>query len=190
MSERMSAEIWIGGKIPASLVPKLCAAISAEGVSLDWGDAQFNPSSADDLHNALRKNATGVALLWLCDHASRWGEFSDLEMLLQQHEIPYTRRCEGNDAYDPETVEYRPGHKAIAYPANTSGEPVVEVSKLLPVSKALAVAVESTNGKSAADRWALVKKAYETLRAELPPDLPPLRPFQIAAVGRRKRRTR
>ena len=31
MSDRLPADIWIGGKISASLVPGLCAAITDEG---------------------------------------------------------------------------------------------------------------------------------------------------------------
>lgn len=179
MSERMSADIWIGGKIPASLVAELCAVISAEDVSRDWGDAPFHPSGANDLQEALRNNAEGVSLLWLCDDASRWGEFSELEMFLQKHGIPYTRRSEGNDAYDPETLAFRPGHETVARPANRSGDLVVKVSKLLSVSDALAAAVESAESRSASDRWSLVATAYQTLRERLPPKLPPLPPFQI-----------
>jgi len=182
MSERMSAEIWIGGKVPSSRVPKLCAAISAEGVSLDWDDAQFSPASARDLQDALKANAQGVALLWLCDHASRWGEFSDLEMFLQKHNIPYTRRSDGNEAYDPETIEFRPGSRATAYPANLSGEPVVKVSELLPVRESLAAALELARDKPGQADWSLVEAAYRTMCEQLSCPLPPLEPFSIDSI--------
>ena len=58
MSDRMSAEIWIGGKVAASLVPALCRAITHERVSLEWGDASFCPTSAEELE-ACRKNDDG-----------------------------------------------------------------------------------------------------------------------------------
>ena len=54
MSEPISTEISIGGKIRAELVPGLCNAIVEEGGSLEWGDAWFMPETAEDLLRRLR----------------------------------------------------------------------------------------------------------------------------------------
>ena len=102
MSDRMAAEIWIGGKIPMSLVPALCAAISDEGVSLEWGDAPFRPSTADDFRQAPKKDDHAVRLLWLCDEEAGGGVFEELEAFLREHEIAYTRQSTGH-------YEIRPG---------------------------------------------------------------------------------
>ena len=54
MSDRIPAEIWIGGKVAASLVPDLCAAIVDEGVCLEWGGPRVDPTGPDDLIAAIK----------------------------------------------------------------------------------------------------------------------------------------
>ncbi len=90
MSERMAAQIWIGGKVPAQLVPELCGEIDAEGVALDWGGARFAPKTEAELLKA-RVDYDGAAVLYLCDEQASWGRFDSLEGLLQEHGIPFTR---------------------------------------------------------------------------------------------------
>ena len=46
MSERMPAEVWIGGSIAPSLASDLCAAIAQQVVSVEWGDEFIRPDSS------------------------------------------------------------------------------------------------------------------------------------------------
>lgn len=174
MSDRMAAQIWIGGKVPMSLVPALCAAIDAQGVSLEWGDTQFRPSTAEDLDQALREDDHGVRLLWLCDDQAGGGVFEELEAFLREHEIAYTRQSMGHYEFDPETVDFRPGHTLASQATNGAGEPVVLAAELAPVAELLAAAVDRSESSSAVDTWSLVKKAQQLLQEQLPAALPPL----------------
>ena len=88
MSDRIPAEIWIGGKVAASLVPDLCAAIIDEGVCLEWGGPRVDPTGPDDLIAAIKANHQGVRLLWFCDEEASCGEFDVLESFLQAHDDP------------------------------------------------------------------------------------------------------
>ena len=121
MSERMPAEIWIGGKIVDSAVPDLCAAIARERVLAEWGDGPFHPAIAEDLIEAVRPNGEQVPLLWLCDDQALWGEFASLERFLQEHQISFTRLSAGRYEYDPEMVTYRPGTGRVELVTNSSG---------------------------------------------------------------------
>ena len=173
ISDRMPAEIWIGGKVPLSLVPALCAAIGDQGVSQEWGDAPFRPSTAEDLGQAIRENDRGVRLLWLCDCEAGGGVFEELEAFLQEHKIAYTRESTGRYEFDPETVDFRPGHPLAPQATNSAGEPVLLVSELAPVADLLAAAIDLSESASA-DTWSLVKTARQLFQEQLPPTLPPL----------------
>jgi len=179
MSDRMAAEIWIGGKVPVSLVPALCAAISDEGVSREWGDAPFRPSTAEDLGQSLREDDHGVRLLWLCDEEAGGGVFEELERFLREHGIAYTRQSTGRYEFDPEVVHFRPGHPLAPQATNAAGEPVVLASELTPVADLLAAALDSSRSDSAADSWSMVRTARQLLQEQLPPGLPPLEAFGI-----------
>jgi hypothetical protein len=179
MSDRMAAEIWIGGKVPMSLVPALCAAISDEGVSLEWGDAPFRPSTADDFRQALKENDHAVRLLWLCDDQAGGGVFEELEAFLREHELAYTRQSTGHYEFDPETVHFRPGHPLASHATNAAGQPVVLASELTPVADLLGAALDPSKSDSAVDSWSLVTTARRLLQEQLPPALPPLEAFEI-----------
>ena len=178
MSDHMAAEIRIGGKIAASLVLDLCQAISEQGVKLEWGAAQFQPASEAELLEH-RRELDGALLLWLYDDQARWGEFAELEAFLREHDIPFTRQCDGAYEYDPEVVEFRPGSDPVTILTNKSGEPVVPVSTITNLTNALnAVA-------TAASRSAMMRhvKAVQRLLADiLPPEVPALESLEIVAA--------
>jgi hypothetical protein len=182
MSDRIPAEIWIGGKIAASLVPGLCAAIAGEGVCLEWGDARVHPAGASDLTDAMKENAQGERLLWFCDDEASYGEFDILESFLREHEIPFTRHSAGRYEYDPETVHFRPGHGLITCATNAAAQPVVEVAEITPVDNLLTAAIEQRQQESDVDCWSMVVTARQLLRDRLSADVPPLEPFQIEAA--------
>ena len=179
MSDRMAAEIWIGGKIPMSLVPALCAAISDEGVSLEWGDAPFRPSTAEDFRQALKEDDHAVRLLWLCDEEAGGGVFEELEAFLRENEIAYTRQSTGHYEFDPEAVHFRPGHPLASQATNAASQPVVPASELTPVADLLAAALDPSERDSAVDSWSLVRTARQLLQEQLPSALPPLEALEI-----------
>ena len=178
MSERMAAEIWIGGKVPAHLLPGLCREIDAEGVSLDWGGAHISPKTAEDLLQA-RVDHDGAAVLYLCDEQASWGRFDGLEAFLQEHGIPFTRRADGGAAYNGEIVEYRPGRDMVCIPIDADGEPVVDASVLRPVDELLTGALEQLENGSTDKAESTLRDAQQQLRAQLSPVVTPLEPFEI-----------
>ena len=186
MSERIPAEIWIGGEVTASLVPGLCNAIAAECVTRDWDDGTFRPAGASDLIAATTQNHQGVSLLRLCDQGASWGEFPALEPFLREHDVPYTRYSEGRDQYNPETAEFRPGLGVMSHNTNAVGEPVVTVSVLKPIAEGLSRAIalsQEPSSRSGVEHWPLIRTAYRLLCEHIPPEVPPLPPFQIATAN-------
>ena len=178
MSERMSADIWIGGKVPAHSVPGLCREIDAQGVSLDWGGARFSPKTKAELLQA-RVDHDGAAVLYLCDEQASWGRFDGLETFLQEHGIPFTRRADGGAAYNGEIVEHRPGQDMVCIPIDADGEPVVDASVLRPVDELLTRALEQLENGSTDKAASMLKDARGQLRDQLPPMVTPLEPFEI-----------
>jgi hypothetical protein len=182
----MAAQIWIGGKVPMPLVPALCAAIGDQGLSVEWNDTQFRPSTAEDLGQALRENEHGVRLLWLCDDQASGGVFEEFEAFLREHEIAYTRESMGRYEFDPETVDFRPGHPLAPQATNGAGEPMVLATELAPVAELLAAAVNPAESSSTVDTLSLVKKAQRLLQGQLPVALPLLEAFEIEEIDRQE----
>jgi hypothetical protein len=181
MSERMSAEIFIGGPVSQELVSGLCEAIDQEGAALEWGEATFRPHSAADLMEA-RQDELGVLLLRLCNTEASGGWFERLENFLQEQGIGFSRRSEGKWEYDPERVEYRPVQGYFRCMASQDGEPTICTSGLSDVENSLAEAVELLDrGHDGATEkaQACVRTALAKLREELRPQVPPLAPFEI-----------
>jgi hypothetical protein len=177
MSNGTPAEISIGGRIPTSVVQPLCQAIAAEGVALEWGEASFEPRSADDLQRDCT-DRDGVVVLWLCDNQARLGQFEGLENFLQEHAIAFRRRSDSTYEYDLEIVEYRPGSDAVAILADAAGEPVVLIVRIRSVENSVARALQLINR---GDRRgpAVLRSVHKRLRKELPPEFPPLTAFEI-----------
>ena len=163
MSERMSAWIQIGDKLPRSRAEQLCAAISADRVSLDWGDATFEPKAPEELL-AARKDER----LWLCDNEAAWGEFPDLEQTCRELGLAYTRCSDGASVYDAERVDWRPGMESplSRICSNESGTKILIAKE--PVRKALE-ALEAGNAPTA-------KRILQSLCH----GIPPVPPFEFA----------
>lgn len=104
MSERLAVSIEIGGRLKSALVPELLETIRHANVSLDWGDAWFEPRTEAELHTAIREG-----VLWLCDDQTPDGEIPALEAACRHLGLAYTRRSEGGMECDPEVVDWRPG---------------------------------------------------------------------------------
>lgn len=181
MSERMAAEIWIGGTIPEIAVSNLCAAIAQQGVCLEWGDEFFHPDSGEDLLSAVRMDREGVEVLCLCYEYARWGEFETLEPFLQRYEIPFTRLTMGVCEYDSERIEFRPDSGRVEYVTNGSGEPVIATTKVREVELLLTRALTSREPRSFKRLETALRSARRKLRLVLPPAVSPLPAFEIEA---------
>lgn len=176
MSERLSAEIWLGGKLESRHVPELCGAICAEGVSREWGGAAFEPRTAEDLRVA-RKGLNGAAVVYVCSETANWGEFDELEAWLGEYGLPYTRRTGSSDCYDGELVESRPGREIVTLPTNANGRPVVDIETVQKTWYLLKEAQQALRAGSNALQP--ISEAADLLATVLPPELPPLEPFEI-----------
>jgi len=185
MADYMPGEIWIGGRIAAALVTDLCAAISREGVALEWGDCDFAPATAEDLLEAVRPNQSGVRLMRLCNSQARWGEFATLERFLEAHRVAYTRFSAGQQDYDHEKVEFRPNTGRVEMVSNSQWEPVVTASRLRGLDSTLVRAAESARSGFMETTLRLVQSARRSLQESLPGEMPPLVPFEIVAGLRR-----
>ena len=178
MSDRMAAEIWIGGGVPKRLVPQLCGAICSEGTSLGWDEALFAPGNAAELLEACR-DQDGVRLLHLCNVEACWGEFGELEEFLVQRRIGFRRRSEARYEHDAQIIEFRPGIGPVRYPTDSSGKPYVPLTDLIQAASWLDQAVESANGKSAGQLLSQLRNVRRLVRRSLPLVVPPLGPFEI-----------
>jgi hypothetical protein len=175
MPDRLSTEIWIGGDIPESLVPELCELIRTEEAALDWGKRSFQPRTARDLQVAAPKDEP----LRLCDERAAGGCFQELERFLEENRIAFRRRCEGRYECEPQMVEYRPGYELVELETNAGGYPVVLALDLIPVKHLLEAALEAADDQPDSRTLSLLQTALKTLREQMPPELPPLEPFQV-----------
>ena len=80
MADRVSAQITIGGTLPASALPELIAAIQDEGLSIEYDGEPFQTGEV----------ASGEALT-LCGHEVAWGTFRILEAFCRTHRLAYSR---------------------------------------------------------------------------------------------------
>lgn len=178
MSERRAAEIWIGGTIQLELINELCAAIRGEQLSLEWGDAVFEPRDVDELLEGLC-GLDGVEVLYFCDDRAVWGQFAELEEFLRKRRLPYDRRSGASDCYDGALSQFRPGKKLAEMTTNANGYPVVDADVVEQALSLLMKAQQSLEqGKSVRSQ---LSRATRLLAGALPPDLPPLPLFAIAS---------
>jgi hypothetical protein len=176
MSDRMSAEIWIGGKLRRNLLPEFCAIIKTENVELDFGSGDFAPDTAEDLDDA-REDRKGASVLRFCNNLAHWGEFPDLEAWLQRHGSPYTRRTSTSDCYDGALVEFRPGSKPVVLTTNANGSPIASIETVERTWYLLKEAQQLLD--TSKNARPVLSQAIEALGSVLPPELPSLPAFEI-----------
>ena len=187
MSDRMAAEIWIGGRIPKRFVQQLCDVICRQGVSLDWGEALFAPGSAAELLEGCREEG-GLRLLHLCNDEISWGEFGELEEFLVRRKISFRRRSDAKYEHDAALIEFRPGIGPVWFPTNSSGKPFVPLTDFVLVAAAVDQAIESADGKSASQLLSRLRKIRRLVKKSLPIVVPPLEPFEIVERANAKAR--
>jgi hypothetical protein len=175
MVDRMAAEIWIGGKLPRSLLDEF----PISDLRLDWDATPFDASSEEGILSA--RDDSG--LLHFADCEAAWGEFTELEGWLREHNIPFQRQSSGKYEYDPCFVEFRPdlpgkGNRDRYMLTTQEGAPVVchgEIEKALQSMARLA----KDQKRSATKRLQAWERIYRRLIRSIPPELPPLPKFQI-----------
>ena len=178
MSERIGAEIWIGGQLKREQVEAFCAAISGQHVQLEFGGGYVTPETAEHLQEAIEE-LNGTPVLYFCDEMASWGEFSELEAWLEEHGVPYTRGTSSSDCYDGELVEFRPGRELVTLPTNANSQPIANIETVERGWFLLKEAQQLLDsGKNARP---VISIAIDELARVLPPELPPLPPFEIVA---------
>lgn len=161
MSDRFSAYIMIGGRLPKHRVPELLKAIMNAGVSFEWGESILQPTTEAELLQALHKGR-----LYLCDVEARDGEFPELEQVCRTLDLAYTRHSEGKYEYDPITTDWRPGMREPLFRRSSNSSEAIYVSAT-QVKKAIRHLEAGRSGKA--------KKLLQSLC----PDVPRLPRFQI-----------
>ena len=126
MADRIPAEIWIGGKLSRSLLDEF----PISDLKLDWDETPFDSTTEEGILSARDESG----LLHFADCEIAWGEFSDLEEWLREHNIPFKRHSSGKYEYLPELAEFRPDlGEDIQTITTESGEPLVCKSDLVPI---------------------------------------------------------
>lgn len=129
MTDRMHAEIFIGGKISRDKLRELSEALIAEGV-LDFEPAEV----ADVLLYLLEASASGVCVGGM-DNEADWGRFEDLEAKCRELGLTYGRSSDPKYEYDGEYVYCSPTTGRLRWQQNASGHIVFtadELKELLP----------------------------------------------------------
>ncbi len=175
MADRIAAEIWIGGKLPRSLLEEF----PISDLRLDWDHNRLRSTTEADILAARDEDG----LLHFADDEAAWGEFEELEGWLRENKTPFRRRSEGKYEFSPELVEFRPDLKgkrnrnvyAITSP---EGAPMVFVSDVEVITTRMAK-LAANRKRSTTQRLQSWEKLLQKLILVLPPKLPPLPPFQI-----------
>ena len=100
MSDRMPAEIWVGGKLPRSLLSEF----PISDLRVDWDENPVDATSEEGILSARDESG----LLHFADTEAAYGEFAELEGWLREHNIPFQRQSSGRYEYDACFVEFRP----------------------------------------------------------------------------------
>src|SRR5664280_895511 len=100
MADRMPGEIWIGGKLPRSLLDEF----PISDLKLDFDETPFDATTEEGILSARDEDG----LLHFADCEANWGEFAELEGWLREYNMPFRRHSSGKYGYMPELVESRP----------------------------------------------------------------------------------
>jgi len=175
MSDRMAAEIWIGGKLPRSLLKEF----PISDLCLDWDGNRLQSSAEADILAARDEDG----LLHFVDVEAAWGEFEELEGWLREHNIPFRRQSEGKYEYDACIVEFRPDLKGKQNRdrhtlTTQDGKPVVCRDEIEKAIQGMARLVNDRK-RPAGQRLQAWEQLYRKLLRAVPPELPPLPPIEI-----------
>jgi hypothetical protein len=173
MADRMAAEIWIGGKLPRSLLEEF----PISDLKLDWDETPFDATTEEGILSARDE----AGLLHFADCEIAWGEFQELEGWLREHDIPFQRQSSGKYEYDPCFVEFRPDlpRKPDRDTLTTQeGAPVICHEEIEKAIRQMAKLVDDKR-RSATKRLEAWERIYRRLSHSIPSKLPPLPSFEI-----------
>ena len=175
MADRIAAEIWIGGKLPRSLLDEF----PVSDLCLDWDGTRLQSSAEADILAARDEDG----LLHFADTEAAWGEFDELEGWLREHNIPFRRQSDGKYEYSACIVESRPDLKGKQnqdrYTLTTQdGKPVVRSKEIEKIVEGMAKLV-ADGKRPATKRLQAWERLYRKLASTVPPELPSLPPFEI-----------
>jgi hypothetical protein len=170
MADRIPAEIWIGGRLPRSLLEEF----PISDLRVDWDENPADASSEEGILAGRDKDG----LLHFADAEAAWGEFVALEDWLRGHKLPFRRRSAERYEYLPEIVESWPDlGKELETIASDDGEPLIHQSALVSILDRMAKLQCSDRPLLSQVRaW---RRLYGKLTKLVPPKLPPLPRFQI-----------
>jgi hypothetical protein len=174
----MAAEIQIGGRVAASLVPELCQRIAREALALDWGEGRFSPATTEGLLEA-REDHDGVLLLRLYDDQAFFGEFAELERFFREQGVAFDRLSEAKYEYPAQVVRFRPETGLVEWPTDPQHRPIVVAEDLEPLGMALSRLIRQIEQGRIPKALRAAKRAERLLKRLLPPAVSPLKPFEI-----------
>lgn len=180
MSDYIAAYIRIGGAVPQRLVDPLCKAIAQQHLSLDWGDARFVPTGAEDLLD-VRTNVYGADVLQLYNDDAPWGEFMDLEKFLVENGIGFDRFHEAKFDTNARLTQFRPGGKRVDFNTSVEGHVVVPLRDVQHLRDELQKVHALLQKKRHEQGAQTLQDALESLATRLVEPSPPLPALEIVA---------
>jgi hypothetical protein len=174
MSDRMCAEIWLGGKCPRSALEKA----PFGGLVLDWDNSPFDDTSGE----TILADRDEEGHLHFADVEAAYGEFPELESWAKEHGICFERRSEAKYEYDAQRTWFRPDLPEAQQEGWTyttqEGTPLVPLESIAKTVAEMRRLDEDAQ-QTAVQRLAAWRQLLRELTSALPPDLPPLPPFEI-----------
>ena len=180
MADYVAAHITIGGLVSERLVSKLCDVVCRQGVSLDWGESDFCPKTADDLREACRLVA-GAKVLRLYGDEVAYGNFDLLQEFLVNHGLPFDRWHESKYEIPCELMIYRPGMDLRFFLTNLQGEIVVRAEPLSGLPDLLQQAQNLLRSRGKQPTLQTLRRCQHLVAEHLPPAISPVPALQIVA---------
>ena len=133
MSEHFCTLIEIGGTIKRKQLPKLIAAMQADGIGIHYCEATAEAirQEAEKCHRegwALQASGTEVT----------WGNLENTEAFCKKHKLQFNKRTEGRYEYNGAISWWRPGMKTNKTWSETNKDATVVMLSLANLTKAKA----------------------------------------------------
>jgi len=168
MSDRFSAQIWIGGKVFRTDLEGLIEALHSDGASHDYGDAVIRWEDFRDSPDCIRFYLND-GLLNLKDDQASYGRFDHTESFCIENNIPFDRWSDNYCEYPAETASWRPGMESAIV--------LLEAIDSYKVREALS----KLQSFSHDHLCSYVTEATRLLQEACPPEAPKLEKFEIVA---------
>ena len=166
MGDYYSGSITIGGRLPAARLDEFLKTLGTQGVTLDWGETPFRPTSESQLREAL----TEEGYLHFKNDDLRNGCYENLKEWLMTHHLGFIRRSSSYGEYPAEEVHFRKGMALRSYATDENGQTLIHQHRVDRACRAL------ERGRP--------DLAYRLLCEAIPTHLPPLPPLTIGLGSR------